>query len=71
MIFTLLATIRTRYAIAHWCLCIFAGHQEDGLVVQARSAQDGFHGDLFAHVHVFGTGLHSELRVPPHAEFDT
>ena len=70
MIFTLQANIRTRYAIAHLYLCLFAGHQEDGLVVQARGAQGSFHGDLFAHVHVFGTGLHAELRVPPHPELD-
>lgn len=28
MIFTLQANIRTRYAIAHLYLCLFAGHQE-------------------------------------------
>lgn len=64
MIFTLQANIRTRYAIAHLYLCLFAGHQENGLVVRARSPQGSFHGNLFAHVHVFGTGLHAELRVP-------
>lgn len=38
MIFTLQANIRTRYAIAHLYLCLFAGHQENGLVVRARSS---------------------------------
>lgn len=46
------------------------GIRKTVLLSRRVAPRASFHGDLFAHVHVFGTGLHAELRVPPHPELD-
>ena len=39
------------------------GIRKTVLLSRRVAPRASFHGDLFAHVHVFGTGLHAELRV--------
>lgn len=49
---------------------LFAGHEEDGFVIETGGTKGGFDGDLLAHVYVFGTGFNAEFAVFPDAEFD-
>ena len=54
-------------------ICTYAslqGIRKTVLLSRRVAPRASFHGDLFAHVHVFGTGLHAELRVPLHPELD-